>query len=88
MTPSLQEDGSGIDSEADSHPCQDQKQDANGNKVFLPLQHRETMNESYDMDRRPRVEKGTKRTEMGVKETGAALMRFPTTGNAFLSAHT
>jgi hypothetical protein len=63
MTPSLQEDGSGIDSEADSHPCQDQKQDANGNKVFLPLQHRETMNESYDMDRRPRHPERTRFSE-------------------------
>jgi hypothetical protein len=60
MTPSLQEDGSGVNSEADSHPCQDQKQDADGNKVSLPMQHRETMDESDDRDRRPRHPESTR----------------------------
>jgi hypothetical protein len=44
MTPPLQEDGSSIDSEADSQPCQNQKQNANGDEFLLPLKHRQTEN--------------------------------------------
>lgn len=42
MTPFLQQDSSRIHAEADRDPRQDQKQDANGNEVSLPLQHRGT----------------------------------------------